>query len=49
MVDNFGLEANIVGITSDDGGNLRVCRESLESKYINEHFFSPPKTLFTME
>ena len=28
--ENFGLEANIVGITSDIGGNLRVCREALE-------------------
>ena len=26
VVENFGLEANIVGITSDIGGNLRVCR-----------------------
>ena len=29
VVDNFGLEANIVGITSDGGVNLRVCREAL--------------------
>ena len=28
VVDNFGLEANIVGITSDGGGNLRVCMDS---------------------
>ena len=36
LVENFGLEAKIVGITSDGGGNLRVCRESLESKYTND-------------
>ena len=30
VVENFGLEANIVGITSDVGGNIRVCREALE-------------------
>ena len=30
VMDNFGLEANIVGITSNGGGNLRVCREALE-------------------
>ena len=36
VVDNFGLEANIVGITSDGGGNLRVCREALESNYTND-------------
>ena len=49
VVENFGLEENIVGITSDDGGNLWVCREALESKYTNESIFFPPKTLFTME
>ena len=32
VVDNFGLEATIVGITSDGGGNIWVCREALESK-----------------
>ena len=26
VVENFGLEENIVGIMSDSGGNLRVCR-----------------------
>ena len=29
VVENFGLEAKIVGITSDGGGNLRVCREAM--------------------
>ena len=32
VVENFGLEANIVLITSDGGGNIWVCREALESK-----------------
>ena len=36
MVENFGLEANIVGINSDGGDNIWVCRESLESKYTND-------------
>ena len=27
VVVNFGLEEKIVGITSDGGGNIRVCRE----------------------
>ena len=49
MVGNFGLEANIVGITSDGGGNLRVCRDALESKYINDPVYPPPKPLFTIE
>ena len=39
LVENFGLEANIVGIKSDGGGNIRVCREALESKYTNEYVF----------
>ena len=30
VVENFGLGANIVGITSDGGGNIRVCREALD-------------------
>ena len=30
VVENFVLEETIVGITSDGGGNLRVCREALE-------------------
>ena len=42
VVDNCGLEAKIVGITSDGGGNLRVCRESLESKYNNDSVFPHP-------
>ena len=49
VVENFGLEAKILGITSTSGGNLRVCREALESKYTNDSIFTPPKTLFTME
>ena len=49
VVENFGLEANIVGITSDGGGNIRVCREALESNYTNESFFFVPKPLFKME
>ena len=48
VVDNFGLEAKIVGITSDGGGNLWVCREALESKYTNDSVFFSPKPLFTM-
>ena len=47
-VENFGSEEKILGITSDGGGNLRVCRETLESKYTNDSIFSPPKPLFTM-
>ena len=39
VVENFVLEGNIVGITSDGGGNIPVCRESLESKYTNGSFF----------
>ena len=42
VVENFGLEAKIVGITSDGGGNLRVCREALESKYTNDYVFPHP-------
>ena len=42
LVDNFGLEANIVGIKSDGGGNIWVCREALESKYTNEYVFFHP-------
>ena len=49
VMDNFGLESKIVGITSDGGGNIQVCREALESKYTNDSVFSPPKPLFTME
>ena len=32
VVENFVLEAKIVGIKSDCGDNLRVCREAMESK-----------------
>ena len=39
VVKNFGLEAKIVEITSDGGGNLCVCRESMESKYTNDSVF----------
>ena len=49
VVEIFGLEANIVGITSDGGENLQVCREALDSKYTNDFVFPPPKPLFTME
>ena len=38
-VDNFGLGEKIVGITSDGGGNIWVCREALESKYTNASVF----------
>ena len=41
-VENFGLEAKILGITSDGGGNLQVCREVLESKYTNDSVFPHP-------
>ena len=30
VVENFSLEAKIVGVTSDGDGNLWVCREALE-------------------
>ena len=39
VVDNVGLESNIVGIKSDGGGNIWVCREALESKYTNDSIF----------
>ena len=42
VVENFDLEAKIVGITSGSGGNLRVCREALESKYTNDSVFPHP-------
>ena len=41
-VEKFGLEGNILGITSDGGGNLQVCREALESKYTNDSVFPHP-------
>ena len=49
VVENFRLEAKVVGITSDGGVNLRICMEAMESKYTNDSIFSPPKPLFTME
>ena len=42
VVENFGLEENIVGITSDGVGNIWVCREALDSKYSNESVFHHP-------
>ena len=48
VVENFGLEEKILVITSGGGGNLRVCREALESKYINDSICFPPNPLFTM-
>ena len=42
VVEILGLEANIVGITSDGGGNIRLCREALESKYSNDSSFNHP-------
>ena len=38
-----------MGITSDVGGNIQVCREALESKYINDSFFPHPIPSFAME
>ena len=48
LVENSGLEANIVGITNDGGGNLRFFREAMESKYTNDSIFFSPNPLFTM-
>ena len=42
VVKNFGSEANIMGFTSDGGGNIWVCREALESKYTNDSVFQHP-------
>ena len=42
VVENLGLEAKIVGDMSGCGGNLRVCRETLESKYSNNSVFHHP-------
>ena len=39
LVENFGWEEKIVGITSNVGGNLWVCREELKSKYTNDFVF----------
>ena len=44
VVENSGLEAKIVGITSDGGENLQVFREALESKYTNDSIFSHPRS-----
>ena len=49
VVENFGLDAKIVGITSDGGGNLWVFREALESKYTNDSVFPQRKPLSTMD
>ena len=49
VVENFGLEEKIAGITRDGGGNIRVCRKALESKYTNDYVIHPPNPLFTME
>ena len=49
VVENFGLQAKIVGITSDGAGNIRVCREAMDSKYTNDSVLTLPKTLFNME
>ena len=49
VVENFRLEANIVRIISDGGGNLRVFMQALDSKYTNESVFPSHKTLFTMD
>ena len=43
VVENFGLGEKIVGITSDGGGNIRDCREELDSKYINDSVFFHPR------
>ena len=42
VVEKFGLEGGIMGITSDGGDNLWVCREALESKYTNDSVFYQP-------
>ena len=39
VVNSSGLEAKIVGITSDGGGNIQFFREALESKYTNDSVF----------
>ena len=45
VVENLVLEAMIVGITSDCGGNIRVCRGALDSKYTDDSVFFTPKPL----
>ena len=42
VVASFGLEEKILGITSDGGGHILVCRESLESKYTNDSVLRHP-------
>ena len=42
VVENFVLEAKIVGVTSDGGSNLWFCREVLDSKYRNDSVFQHP-------
>ena len=42
VVENFGLGAKIVGIKSDGGENIRVCRLALESKYTNDSVLPHP-------
>ena len=39
VVENFGLEAKVVGFISDGGGNLWVCGEALEYTYTNDSVF----------
>ena len=34
-----------MGITSDGGENIQVCREALESKYTNDSVSPPPNPL----
>ena len=43
MVEDFGLEAKIVGVTSDGGGIIWFCREAPELKYTNDPVFSHPR------
>ena len=42
VVENFGLEAKIVGITSDGGGNIWFYSEALEPKYSNDSILQHP-------
>ena len=42
VVENLGLEAKIVGITSDGGGNLLIFKDALESNYTNDSIFHHP-------
>ena len=42
VAENFSSEVKIVGIKSDGGENLRVCREALELKYTNDYFSPHP-------